>query len=170
MNKTKMLALASLAAALCVIVMALGSLVEILDLSLAILAGLIVAIMAQEYGDRWGWAVFAVAGLLSLLLPEKSAGIAFLLFCGWYPIVQKKLHLLKPFLCRLVKEVLFNAVLALDLFLSVKILGAESRWILAATVVLGNVCFVFYDLLLDRFLLWYIIKLRDRLGFHKRRK
>ncbi len=168
MKKTKLIAVSSVAAALAVGIMAIGMLVEVLDISLAILAGLIVAIIAAEFGDRWGWAVYAVAGLLSLLLPHRSPGIVFLLFAGWYPILQKKIQMLRPLWCRILKEVLFNLVLCAYLFIGIRFLGLEEAgWVTAATFVFANILFILYDVLLDRFILYYIVNLRRRLGIHK---
>lgn len=168
MKKTKLLAIASVCAALCVAIMAIGVVLDVLDLSLAILAGLIVAVVATEFSDRWGWAVYGVAGLLSLLLPNRVPGALFLLFCGWYPILQKKIQMLRPVVSRIVKEAVFNAALALYLVLEIFVLRLESAgWVTLLTVVFANILFVMYDYLLDRLILFYIVKLRERLKIHK---
>ena len=163
MKRTKTLTSSALMAALAVAIIAVGSLVETLDLSLAVIAGLVVMICATEYGDRVGLAVFAVAGLLSLLLPMRSGPICFLLLFGWYPVAQKKLHQLPPVLCRIVKTLIFNAALALALVLSWYLTGVETKLIYGALFVLGNLMFVLYDTLLERFLIWYILKIRPRI-------
>ncbi len=153
-------------AAMCVAILSLGSLIESLDVSLAIIAGLVIMVLSAEYGDWVATSVFLVAGLISLLLPLKSAGILFLSFGGWYPIVQKKINLLKPLFARIVKTLLFNGVLILLLFLSAFVTGVkELPYLYLALLVLGNLCFFLYDILLDRFLIWYILKLHNRLKF-----
>ncbi len=153
-------------AAFCVAILSLGSLVESLDVSLSVIAGLVIMVLSAEYGDRVAFSAFAVAGLLSLVLPLKSPGVIFLSFFGWYPIVQKKINMLKPILCRVVKTVLFNLILIILLALSAFVTGIrEATWLYASTVILANFCFVFYDILLDRFLIWYILKLRHRFHF-----
>ncbi len=153
-------------AAMCVAILSLGSLIESLDVSLSIIAGLVVMVLSAEYGDRVAACVFLVAGVLSLLLPLKSSGILFLSFSGWYPIVQKKINMLRPFLARVVKTVLFNAVLILLLVISAFVTGlVEQTFIYLSLLVLGNLVFFFYDILLDRFLIWYLLKLRHRLKF-----
>ena len=153
-------------AAMCVAILSVGSILESLDVSLAIIAGLVVMVIATEYGDRAGFAVFFVSGLLSLLLPLKSPGIFFLALGGWYPIVQKKINMLKPLLARIVKILLFNGVLVFLLALSAFVTGTpEAKWVYLSLLILGNLCFFLYDLLLDRFLIWYLLKLRNRLKF-----
>jgi hypothetical protein len=166
MKRTKTLTVASLMAALCVVILSLGSLIESLDLSLAIFAGLVILILSAEYGDRVALTVFCVVSLLSFLLPQKSAGLFFLALSGWYPVAQKKIQMLKPFLCRIVKFSLFNFVLVLLMLLSFFVTGIpESKWVYGTLAVLGNLCFYCYDLLLDRILLWYWMKLRPHLRF-----
>lgn len=167
MKKTRMLAISSMMAALAVAILSVGSLVESLDLSLSILAGLVILVVSTEYGDRIGLAVFLVSGVLSLLLlPIKSPAILFLALAGWYPIVQKKINLLSPILSRVLKTLIFNFVLILLLVLSFFVTGVpEVKWVYATLFLLGNACFVLYDLLLDRVFLWYLLKLRKRLKF-----
>ena len=153
-------------AAMCVAILSVGSIVESLDVTLAILAGLVVLIISTEYGERWGIAVYAVAGILSLLLPIKSASVMFLALGGWYPIAQKKINMLKPLFALLLKFLIFNVVLAALLLVSAFVMGVEDApWIYATLFIVGNFCFYLYDTLLDRFMIWYILKLRRRLKF-----
>ena len=153
-------------AAMCVAILSVGSLFESLDMTLAILAGLVVAIVATEYADRAGFAVFAVAGLISLLLPLKSPAVLFLALGGWYPIVQKRINMLRPLWAFVVKILIFNGVLIALLVLSAFVTGTtDAKWVYITLVILGNVCFYMYDLLLDRFMIWYVLKLRKRLKF-----
>ena len=161
-----MLSICSLMAAMCVAILAIGSLFESLDITLAIFAGLVVLVIATEYGDRAGFSVYAVAGILALLLPVKSPAVLFLALGGWYPIVQKKINMLRPFYAFLVKVLILNAVLAALLLLSALVTGiVDATWVYAVLFVIGNLCFYLYDILLDRVMLWYILKLRKRLKF-----
>jgi hypothetical protein len=74
--------------------------------------------------------------------------------------------MLPALICRLVKTLIFNAALALFLWLSAFITGVvDGITVYVILFVLGNICFVMYDVLLDRFLIWYIVKLRPRLRF-----
>ncbi len=153
-------------AAMCVAILSVGSLFESLDVTLAILAGLVVMVIATEYGNMAGSAVFFVAGLIALLLPLKSPAILFLALGGWYPMVQKKINMLRPFYALLVKTVVFNVILVALLALSAWVTGTvDAKWIYAILFVMGNLCFYLYDILLDRFMIWYILKLRKRLKF-----
>ncbi len=153
-------------AATCVAILSIGSVFESLDVTLAVFAGLAVMVIATEYGDRAGFSVYAVAGLLALLLPVKSPAILFLALGGWYPVVQKKINMLRPFAAFFVKILIFNVILAALLILSAVVTGiTDAKWVYATLFVIGNLCFYLYDVLLDRFMLWYVIKLRKRLKF-----
>lgn len=153
-------------AAMCVGILSLASLLDVLDVSLAVLAGLVVCVCSVEFGDKFAWAVYLVAGLLSLLLPQKGAGVFFLLFGGWYPIMQKKFLSLKPALSWMLRLFVFNLILFLFLFISAKLLGGEALgWIYLPLIVLANFCFVLYDILLGRVIVYYIVRLRGRLRF-----
>jgi len=153
-------------AAMCIAIMSIGSLIESMDLSLSILAGLVIMILSAEFGDQKALTVYAVAGVLSLLLPIKTAAIFFLGLFGWYPVVQKKINMLPPIWARGVKLLLFNALMAAFLLLSAFFTGTqEGKTIYIALAVLGNLCFYLYDLLLDRFLIWYLLRIRKRFNW-----
>ena len=166
MKKTKKIAIGAMFSALCVAVLSLGSVVETLDLSLAILAGLVVMVINAEFSWRVASCVYLVAGLLALLLPAKTPALFFLAFFGWYPVAQKKIQLLSPVWARLLKEGLFNIFVVLFLAVSAFVTGTkEAFWVYAVLFVVSNIVFVIYDILLDRILLFYILKIRKRLGF-----
>lgn len=166
MKKTRMLTISSLMAAMCVVILGLGSLVESLDVSLSILAGLLVMILSTEYSDKVALAVFLVSGILSLTLPVKSPAVFFLALFGWYPVVQKKINMLKPILSRVVKTLLVNGVFVLLVLFSAFLTGTwEGKGVYLVLLILANFGFVLYDVLLDRFLIWYLLKLRNRLRF-----
>lgn len=154
-------------AALATAILSVGSVFESLDVSLSILSGLLILIVCTEYGDRVGFGVFLSSGLLSLfLLPIKSPAVLYLALAGWYPIVQKKINMLSPVLSRVIKTLLFNAILIALLILSFFVMGtAEAKLVYITLVLLGNALFVLYDRLLDRFFLWYLLKIRTRLKF-----
>ena len=146
-------------AAMCVAILSLGSLFESLDVTVAIFSGLVVMIVATAYGDRAGYAV-------CLILPVKSPAVLFLALGGWYPIVQKKINMLRPIFALLLKFLILNGVLGLLLVLSAFVTGtSDAKWVYLTLFAVGNLCFYLYDILLDRFMIWYILKLRKRLKF-----
>ena len=74
--------------------------------------------------------------------------------------------MLRPLWAFVVKILIVNGVLVALLVLSAFVTGTtDAKWVYITLVILGNVCFYMYDLLLDRFMIWYVLKLRKRLKF-----
>lgn len=171
-SNVKKISICAMVAALCVAVMALGSLIDVLDASLSLIAGVLVLIVDLEFTGAYSWSVFLVAAPLSFLLPLKSPAILFAGFFGWYPLVRKALDRLAKPLKWLVKLVFFNLLFALYLSLSILFFGVEEGpgWLLAVTAVLGELFFILYDLALNRFIFLYFMRFRHRLGFGKNKK
>ena len=65
----------------------LGSMVEVLDISMAVIASLICVFAVIEYGKGYPWLIFSVTAILSLLLlPNKFPAVVYGCFMGFYPI------------------------------------------------------------------------------------
>ena len=158
--------------ALGVVLLYIGSLVEALDLSAAVLASLACIIAVIEYGKGAPWAVYGVTSVLSLiLLPVKTPAAFYAIFFGFYPILKEKIERRPRLLQWVIKEVIFNVSLVIMGF-AVYFLSTtgdnlllESPLIIAATVVMAELAFVLYDIALTRLISFYIIKLRNRLNF-----
>lgn len=159
---------------LMVAVMLLGTLIPSATYLCPALAGILLIPVVWELGGKAGGLVFAAVSLLSLFLaPDKEAAVFFVLLFGWYPLLRPKLqHLRKLPLRWLVKLVLFNLALAAIAAVTFFVLGlplfdeqaqvAESL-LLAGMLVLGNVAFVIYDILLGRVGDLYVMRLRPKL-------
>ena len=85
-------------AALVVAILAVGSLIDVLDLTLALFAGVLVMIVDVEFSEGCAWSVFAVSAPLSFLLPVRTAPLLFVLFFGWYPLFRKHIRKLPRWL------------------------------------------------------------------------
>ncbi len=170
-NDTKRLTVCAMLSALGVVLLLLGSFIEVMDIAMAALASLLCIFAVIEYGGAAPWLVFSVTGVLSLvLLPNKTPAAMYVVFLGYYPIIKEKLEKLKKPISWLLKEVIFNVALV-ALFLIVKFLLmpniSEPLWMYVALVVLSEVAFVLYDIALTRLITFYIIKLRHRFKFMK---
>ena len=74
--------------------------------------------------------------------------------------------MLRPVFALILKFFILNGILAALLALSAFVTGtSEAKWMYLSLFVIGNLCFYLYDILLDRFMIWYILKLRKRLKF-----
>ncbi len=153
-------------AALGVVLLYLGSLVEVLDATVAVLASLLCVFAVIEYGKAAPWLVFAVTAVLSvLLLPNKTPAIEYALFFGFYPILKEKYETKKKPIAWLLKEITFNVALvavffAFKLFMLGDINIPIPMYIVLAVVL--EAVFILYDLALTKLISYYIYNLRKR--------
>jgi len=152
-TSAKTIAVCSMAAALTVVVMALGALLELGMYACPMFAGLFLMAVGQKYGRKYQLAVFTVsAALCFLLVPNVEENLMFAGFLGWYPLVRpvlQKLPGLPGWICKLA---LFNGCIIAIQWLVMTVLVPELLpgallWVLLA---LGNITFLAYDYLLPR--------------------
>lgn len=172
MNKssTKKLAVASVLAALCIVIMLLGSVITLLDLSCAAAASLIIIFAVIELGGIYPWLIWAVASLLSLmLLPDKFGALVFFAFAGYYPMLKRYFERLPTVLEWAVKLTVFNILLSVIIACSLFLLELPETEIGFSVMVYAvcNVAFVVFDIALTRLITFYIYKLKDRFKFIK---
>ena len=126
-----------------------------------------------ECGWKWGLLWYAaVAALAALLAPEKEAAVLFVFF-GYYPMLRKLIGRLRVRAAAwAVKLVYVNAAVfaAYGLMLYVFHLTAVmedfagmGKAMLAVLLVLANVTFVIYDVLIARLEIYYHVRLRPKL-------
>ena len=165
------MAICAVLAALGVVLLALGALFQVLDLTMAVIASLLVIFAVIELGGYYPHLLYLTTALLSLLLvPIKTAPLAYACFCGFYPILkglyERKLSPVLAWACKLLT---FNAALALLLLLSVRLLTLFTleRWVYWCLPLLTPV-FCLYDVALTRVISMYLNRWRGRFRFlHK---
>lgn len=171
---SRRVALCGILAAMMIVVMLFGTMLPLTTYACPALAGVISIPVLWEFGAPTGGVLYAAVSILSLLLtPDKEAALLFVLLLGWYPILRSKLqHLRRKPLRIFLKLVIFNLALCLvyTLLLFVFIspdLQAEAAGytlpLLVGTLILGNVTFLVYDLLLARVSDLYVYRLRPKL-------
>ena len=167
-KKTRRLAISAILSALGVVILYLGALVEVLDVSAAAIASLLCVLAVLEMGGAWPWLIYFVVTILSLvLLPVKFAAFLFALFLGYYPILKAYCERLRPLASWVLKMVSFNAALALMLLLFHLFLPDTEwtgPWYYVVLYLFGNVVFVLYDVALTRLISTYLRRLRGRFG------
>ena len=168
-RRTKCLTVSALLSALGVVLLALGSFLDTLDLSVAALASFFCIYAVIELRSWYPWAIWAVtAGLSFLLLPQKSPAL-FYLFLGIYPMLKEKIEKLHIVAAWVLKFVWLHASGVL-IFLGLRFLFApntklDSRWWFLAILYVAVVfCFVLYDIALSRLITFYFARLKGRLG------
>ena len=152
--------------ALGVILLYVGSVIQVADLSMAVLASLLCVFAVIEYGKTAPWLVFGVTSVLSLvLLPQKTPAVVYTLFFGFYPILKERFEKFDRVRCIVFKELVFNAALIVIL-LAMKFLFLEFAdipfMLYLIAIVLCEVVFLVYDFALTRLISLYVYKLRKR--------
>ncbi len=177
-KKIKNLALCSVLSAFGVVILMLGAFVEALDMSAAMIASLLVVVAVIEAKGFWPWLTYGVTATVALLLlPVKTAAIMYL-FSGYYPIIKSKLEKFPKWIAYILKFLVFNLSLV-AVFLMFELLftgisvelvpGIGKKITYLIYCVVGNVIFLLYDILITRLVSLYVFKLRDRIGFGRKK-
>ncbi|MBQ7173650.1 MAG: hypothetical protein IJR88_06005 [Clostridia bacterium] len=170
-TRLKKLTVSALLVALGVLFLYLGSLLDVLDLSTAALASLLVAYSVLELSGPYPYFLWLGTSLLGLLLlPQKSPALFYALFAGYYPIVKAIFEKKLPgWLAWILKILVFHVSLAafagvLKLFFPGELSTYfEKPWLPLALYGLSLVCFVLFDLLLSRLIPLYYNRLQKYL-------
>jgi len=175
MRTTKKIALASLCAALGVVCLSIGMLLDVMDMTAALLASFLVLFCLMEMGYGYAFLVFCVISALSLiLLPSASVSWMFLLLFGYMPIAKFGLERVFRKFAWLPKLILFNAVYAAMIFLLGGVFGftAENSFgipvqiVYAAFFAVGNLMYLLCDILYGRLVRIYMARFRERIRRH----
>lgn len=167
-KQTKYLTVSAMLCALGVILLSLGSLVDVLDITMAVLASLFCVYAVIEIGGAYPWLIWLVTSLLSLLLlPTKTPALFYALFAGFYPILKEKLEKLSRPVSWVLKLVVFHVslgviVLVLRLFFPAALDMGRIRWMPLVLYLSCVACFVLYDYALSHMITFYLVKLRHR--------
>lgn len=153
---------------LCVVIMMLSALFPGLSYALPMVAGAVLLIPSIEFGTRSALAVYGAGAILSLILPsDKESALLFVLLFGIYPIVKKYYE--RPKLRAVeyaVKFAHFNAAAIGAVWLASLVFsipvddGSLGEWGIPLMLVLGNIAFIIYDIMLTRLVSMYVYKLQ----------
>ena len=92
-KRTKKLTLGAMLAAIGAVLLLLGSLFQVIVLSMAAIASFVCVIAVIELGTGWAWMIYGVVGVISVLLrPTSFAPWVYVAFLGYYPIIKEKIE------------------------------------------------------------------------------
>ncbi len=159
-NNTKRIAASAILSALAAVLLFIGSILDILDLTCAAAASLSTAFAAEELKGKYPLCVWAVASALALfLMPSSTAVMYYAVFIGFYPLLKNLLEKLPGILALFLKFLLFNAAVTALFFLARWVFldeGTEAGALAVTLVyVLSNIFFAAYDLALGNLLKMY---------------
>ena len=172
MKQTKQVALGGMLAALSVVILYLGSLLPGYAIPTAAVAGLLTAaavISGKKHGLALGCAVYAVSGLLALLiLPQKISAVWYLLIFGHYGVTKSLIERLgRAKIEWLLKAAVYTAAFFILKLLIPKAFAALTALIpmgLLPVFVIGLAVFVIYDIGFSRLISLYIRRLGRNFG------
>lgn len=168
-QSTRKLTAAAMCVAISVVLLTLGSFVEVLDISMAVIASLAVVFGVIELGGKYPYLIYAATAILSLVLPlaNKTPALLYTCFAGFYPILK---NVFEGHFSRMIAWVLKTAVFlvgaALDIFLMLKFffVGELSYQNWYPVLILPLIAiFVLYDVALTRLITAYMLRWRGRL-------
>ena len=152
-NTAKRMALCAMLAALCVVLMLLGAVLELGMYAAPMLAGLLFIPVGQKYGKKYHALLFAASCLLCfMIVPNAEQNLVFAGFLGWYPLARPWLQKLPKGLRLPGKLFLFNGIIiaieyAVLHLIAPEVIGGVMLWVLLG---LANVTFVAYDFMLPK--------------------
>lgn len=155
--------------------MRLGSLIEVMELTIVVFASLLVAFVYIELGSPYTWLVWlSTAALTAIGNLASSVWLIYLLIFGIYPIVKGYVERLPRVFWLPLKLVFLNITLALTVLGCIfivgisfadmgNVLGLPPVAVYIAMWVLMNIAFILYDMLIVIMIRFYMQRLRPRL-------
>ena len=172
-KSTKRLAVSAMLSALAVVMLYVGAVSQVLDMTMAVIASLCTVVAVIEYGGATPWLVYAVSGILGFIVclgggASPEIACMYILFFGFYPILKEKLEKKKKWLSWLLKEIIFNISLCALALLSKFVFTtgeADPTAVVVIFFVLAEIAFPLYDIALTRLITLYIFKIRPKIKF-----
>ena len=149
--------------------MIIGSVIEVLDLTVCAIASLIVVFVYLEIGSYYPFLVWICTSLATALMYFGSAvWVEYLLVFGIYPLIKAYIERLPRALWLPSKLVYINATIWLifvvcEFLVGVPFFEGEGRFMKIALYVLMNVAFVAYDMFISVMVRIYLARFRPRI-------
>ena len=156
--------------ALGAVIMALGAMVEVLDLSVCVLASLIMVFIYLEIGSPYTWLTWLATSLITFLIfPGKTIWLNYFLVFGIYPLLKAYIEKLPKAVWIIVKLAYANAVVwamffLMELIFGVPLFEKDALWLKAVLYVIINVAFLAYDLFITMAVRVYFGKIRQKIS------
>ena len=172
-TESQKIALCGMLGALSVVLLLLGSALQIGTYAAPMLAAFLLIPVLEEYGTRYALTLYVCVAILAVLfVPETELALFYVLVMGYYPVLRVKLNGVKSTLLRWVlKFAVFNAGTVLVYLLLFALLGpavldellADGVGMLAALLAAGNLSFWLCDRALAALTRYYHVILKPKL-------
>ena len=161
------MAIASILSALGVVVVWLGSVIEVLDLSAVAIASFAIAFAHIELKGYYPYLIYVTtSALLLIIMLIKAATLMYVCFGGVYPTVKLFAERAVKPMCILIKGVSFvvlGALGALGMYLIGDPFLSMDTWYIVGLGVLALVTLVVYDYALTVVISFYTFRLRKKI-------
>ena len=148
--------------ALSVVLLLLGSLLNILDLTAAVAASILLLIARQEMGYKAA-AIYLVTIAISVIIPTTFVAAIEYAIIAAYPIFKPEIDR-RNMVTKWVLKVIYFVLASGGIFLVSRLLVAEAPLYMDVLLACGClVIFFIYDILLFRFSMYYGFRLRHKL-------
>lgn len=167
MKKTRKIAIAAILSALSVVILLLGSIITVLDMTAVALASLLIMLAVIEIGGAYPYLIWLVSGVLSLLLlPDKFGAVLYFAFGGIYPIFKAMFERLHYIVTWVLKFSCFNVMLIIMIIVIKFVLGLPDTGLgfTLPVFALCNFTFFVYDIATTQLVTLYLVKFRKMLG------
>ncbi len=167
------LTVSAMLCALGVLILALGAVIEVVDLSVAVIASLLCVYAVIEIGGAYPWLIWIVTSITSLLLlPAKTPVVFYALLAGYYPILKEKIERLSLVPAYLLKWAVASvscvAIWAVSvLFMPALLEGFDVWWLLLLLYAAMIAVFFLYDYCLSGLITFYFRRLQKRMHLRK---
>ena len=172
-NRSSLVALGGICAALSVVIMLSTSIIPLATYIAPMLAGLALLPMKEELGKKSALISYTAVSFLSVfIVPEKESAMMFVFLFGYYPIIKEEFDKIKSRVIRFFAKIaVFNIATFIGYFIIIKLFAMNyimdefgTMTILLATILMGNIAFVIYDKALVIMKAFYYYKVRKKLG------
>ncbi len=169
MRKNVKIAFSGIMCALSVVLLALASVLWILDYTAPLICGLLLIVTNESFGRKSSACVYLATCILSLfLLPSKGAAVLYTMFCGYYPIIRFYIEKINSRLLRIIiKFVIFNigavgSELIMVYVFKVPFDNMFGVWGIVILLLCGYVILFTYDRLINVLTMIYVKKYKKR--------
>ncbi|MBQ7789501.1 MAG: hypothetical protein IJ398_07615 [Clostridia bacterium] len=167
MKSTRILTFSALMSALSVVILLLGSLIDIIDMAMAVTASLILVVVHEELKFKSVF-VFLVTSVIALFIVPNKLIVAEYALVAFYPIVKAFIEKLPKVLSIILKGLYFVLSSALIVYLfNVLLVVEEMIYMDIAYFVCMMAIFILLEKLIFRFTMYYRFKLRHQLKIDK---
>ncbi|MBQ5800708.1 MAG: hypothetical protein IIW20_02385 [Clostridia bacterium] len=168
MKKSKKIAISAILSALSVVVIYLGSVFEVLDLSAAAIASIAIIFAQIELKSPYPYLIYATTSTLALLLiPSKFSALLYVLMGGLYPLVKQPVERLRKTPKILMKTACFLLIMTISAFLLVFVfllpVGELLSLYYVGVFLVCAVTFFLYDYALNVMIAFYFHRLRKKI-------